>query len=392
MKICIITGTFRPGASGPSTYLYNFCNILASKGHKVGIITYGKLQKEAKGKKDNYPYPVKRISRRYPLPLRLISFFYNILLIGRRYDLLYVNDYGLPATFANFFLRKPLVMKIVGDFAWEYSIRQGLVRPSQDIDEFQKKNFGFKVRFFKKLQRFYAKRAKKIITPSAYFKSIISGWGVPEERIDVIYNAVDVQRYTLKCSKEEARKQLNLDSKVRIILTVARLAPWKGIDKVIRIFPGILKKVPKTKYIVIGEGDKSNLEELAKSYKVKDKIIFAGRIDYSEMPYWFKSVDALVLYSGYEGFSHVILEAMAAGVPAIVSKKGGNPEAIDDRVDGLLIPMDKEEELKKAIIKVLTNQEFAQKLVNEGDKKIEKFNWDNLVKQTLGVFKKVLKK
>ncbi len=392
MKILIITGTFRPGASGPSTYLYNLCNILINKGHRVGIITYGKLQNEEKEKKENYPFPIKRISRRYPLPLRLISFFYNILSIGRHYDLLYVNDYGLPATFANFFLRKPLVMKIVGDFAWEYSIRKGLVKLSQDIDEFQKKNFGFKVWFFKKLQRFYAKRAKKIIAPSKYFKGIISGWGVPKEKINVIYNAVDIQRYTLKDSKEEARRQLNLDPKAKIILTVARLAPWKGIDKVIRVLPKILKEIPEVKYIVIGEGNRANLEKLVKSYKIKDKIIFAGRIAYSEMPYWFKSADVLVLYSGYEGFSHVILEAMAAGIPAIVSKKGGNPEAIDDEVNGLFIPMNKNEELKKAIIKVLNNQEFSQKLVRGGKEKIKKFNWDNLVKQTLEVFENVKNK
>ena len=390
MKICIITGTFRPGASGPSTYLYNLCKIITDKGHKVGIITYGELQGEAKEEKDTYPYPVKRISRRYPLPLRLISFFYNILSIGRHYDILYVNDYGLPATFANFFLRKPLVMKIVGDFAWEYSIRKGLVEPDQDIDEFQRKKFGFRVWFFKKLQKFYTGKAKMIIAPSKYFKNIISNWGIPKQKIKVIYNAVDVQRYTLKSSKEEAREQLKLDPKARIILTVARLAPWKGIDKVIRVLPGVLRKVPEAKYVVIGEGDRSNLERLTKNYKVKDKVIFTGRITYSKIPYWFKSADVLVLYSGYEGFSHVILEAMAAGIPVIASKRGGNPEAIDDGVNGLLIPINKKEELKKAIIKVLTDQEFVQRLVKGGKKKIKEFNWDNLVKQTLEVFKSVL--
>ncbi len=390
MKICIITGTFRPGASGPSTYLYNLCNILINKGHKVGIITYGKLQGEVKGKKENYPFPVKYISRRYLLPLRLISFFYNILLIGRDYDLLYVNDYGLPAAFANFFLRKPLVMKIVGDFAWEYSIRQGLVKPSQDIDEFQKKNFGFKVQFFKKLQKFYTKRARMIIAPSKYFKSIINGWGVSKEKIKVIYNAVNTQKYILKFSKKEIRKQLGLDQNAKIILTIARLASWKGIDKVIPMLPEIAKQIPKVKYLVIGEGDKSYLKQLAKSCKTKDRITFLGRIDYSKIPYWFKAIDVFVLYSGYEGFSHVILEAMAAGVPVIASKKGGNPEAIDNENNGLLIPLNKEEKLEKAIIKVLNNPELAQKLVKKGREKVKKFNWDKLTKETLEVFKEVL--
>ncbi len=389
MKICIITGTFRPGASGPSTYLYNLCNILVEKGHEVGIITYGEL---GGGKtKDSYSYPIKRISRRYPLPLRLISFFYNILSIGRDYDLLYVNDYGLPATIANFFLRKPLVMKIVGDFAWEYSIRKGLIKPNQDIDEFQKKNLGIRVWFFKKLQGFYVKRAKMIIAPSEYFKKIIKGWGISKEKIKVIYNAVDVQKYILKYSKEEARKKLDLEPHAKIILTIARLAPWKGIDKVIPILPEIAKQVSKVKYLVIGEGDKLYLKQLAKSCKAKDRITFLGRVDYSETPYWFKAVDVFVLYSGYEGFSHVILEAMAAGIPVIASKKGGNPEAISDGKNGLLISLGKEEELKKAIIKVLNKPEFAQNLVKRGREKIKKFNWDKLVKETLKIFEQVLK-
>jgi len=379
MKICIITGTFRPGASGPSTYLYNLCNILIDKGHEVGIITYGKL-KGGKKEKD-YPYPIKRISRRYPLPFRLISFFYNIILIGRKYDLLYVNDYGLPATIANFFLRKPLIMKIVGDFAWEYSIRKGLIKPDQDIDEFQKKNFGFRVNFFKGLQKFYAKRAKMIIAPSEYFKELISGWGISREKIKVIYNAVDVQKYALEHSKEEIRNKLNLDPEAKIILTIARLSPWKGIDKIISMLPEIAKKIPKVKYLIIGEGDKSYLEQLAKS--CEDRINFLGKIDYLKIPYWLKAADVFVLYSGYEGFSHVILEAMAAGIPIIASKKGGNPEAIDE----LLIPWGKEEELKKAIIKVLNNQEFAQKLVKK--ERIKEFNWDKLIKETLKVFKQV---
>jgi len=281
-------------------------------------------------------------------------------------------------------------MKIVGDFAWEYSIRRGLVKSNQDIDEFQRKKFGSRICFFKRLQRFYVSRAKKIITPSKYLKSIINGWRIPKEKIEVIYNAVDAQKYSLKYFKEKVRKHLNLDPKAKIILTVARLASWKGVDKVICILPDIVKKLPQVRYIVIGEGDKSNLEELVKNYKLKNKVIFVGQVGYSDMPLWFKSADVLVLYSGYEGFSHVILEAMATGLPIIASKKGGNSEAIDNGSDGLLIPIGKEEELKKAIIKVLTNQEFAQRLIKGGEEKVKKFNWDNLLKQTLKVFKSAL--
>jgi len=122
LKICVVTGTFHPEPGGPSTYLYNLLDDLVRRGHEVAVITYGDLKED-----HSYPYPVIRISRRQSVPLRLIKFVYYILSIGRQYDLLFVNNYGLPAVVANAFLRKPMAMKLVGDFAWEYSIRHGLI-------------------------------------------------------------------------------------------------------------------------------------------------------------------------------------------------------------------------------------------------------------------------
>ena len=69
----------------PSTYLYNLLGDLVQRGHEVAVITYGDLEEE-----HDYPYPVMRISRRQPIPVRLIKFVYHILSIGRRCDLLRV--------------------------------------------------------------------------------------------------------------------------------------------------------------------------------------------------------------------------------------------------------------------------------------------------------------
>jgi glycosyltransferase involved in cell wall biosynthesis len=387
LKICVVTGTFHPEPGGPSTYLYNLLGDLVQRGHEVAVITYGDFEEEY-----DYPYPVTRISRQQPIPLRLIKFAYHILSIGRRYDLLFVNNYGLPAVVANAFLRQPLATKLVGDFAWEYSIRHGLINKNENIDEFQQKRHSFKVELLKRLQLFYTSRAGAIIAPSQYFKSIISGWGIPRDKIEVIYNAIDVSKYDPGCTREEAQKRLGLNGK--IILTVARLTPWKGIDEIIEKLPEIRGRIDEANLVVVGDGPElENLQGLARELEVEESVNFVGRVPHEEVPYYLRGADVFVLYSGYEGLPHVALEAMAAGVPLILSDKGGNREVVEDGVSGLLVPIGNQEKLKEAILRVLEDKELAGEFVERSREKVARtFAWDVMVERTLEMFRTVATK
>ena len=381
MKICVVTGTFHPEPGGPSTYLYNLLGDLVQRGHEVAVITYGDLEDEY-----DYPYPVIRISRQQPIPVRLIKFVYHVVSIGRRYDLLFVNNYGLPAVVANAFLRKPVAMKLVGDFAWEYSIRHGLIDKNEGIDEFQRKGRSLKVELLKRLQLFYTSKADAIVAPSQYFKGVISGWGIPYDKIEVIYNAIDPSRYALACTKEEARGRLGLEGK--IILTVARLTPWKGVDRIIEVLPEIRRRINEANLVVVGDGPElGNLQGLARELGVKGHVSFVGRVPHEEVPYYLRAADVFVLYSGYEGLPHIVLEAMATGVPVILSDKGGNQEVVEDGVNGLLVPIGNQEKLKEAILRVLQNREMAGEFVERSREKVaHSFAWDVMVEKTLDVF------
>ncbi len=385
MKICVVTGTFHPEPGGPSTYLYNLLGDLVQRGHEVAVITYGDLEEEY-----DYPYPVKRISRRQSIPVRLIKFVYRILSIGRRYDLLFVNNYGLPAVVANAFLRKPMAIKLVGDFAWEYSIRHGLIDRNEGIDEFQGKSHSFQVELLKRLQLFYVSKAGAIIAPSRYFKGIISGWGIPQDKIGVIYNAIEVSEYDPACSKEEARKRLGLNGK--IMLTVARLTPWKGVDRIIEVLPEIRRQIKEGRLVVVCDGPElGNLQRLAGELGVKGYVSFVGRVPHEEVPYYLRAADVFVLYSGYEGLPHVVLEAMATGVPVILSDKGGNREVVEDGVNGLLVPIGNQERLKEAILRILRDEALARRFVEESREGVKQdFRWDVLVNRTLRVFQTVI--
>lgn len=377
MRIAIATGIFHPEQGGPATYLYHLCNALAARGHTLEVLCFGET-----GHDIAYPYRVVRISRRQPIPLRLLRYTLALLPMLRRCEVAYVNDYGLPAAVLTLAIRRPMVLKVVGDFAWEKAITYGYISPDLNIDEFQSGQHGWRVRLLQAIQRFYCLRADAIITPSHYFKGIIAGWGVPPEKIQVIYNAVDLSRFTGLGDRDQARRRLGLDQSP-LLLTVARLVPWKGVDELIRLLPELRQCVPGLRLVVVGEGPlRPQLERLAQGLGVREAVRFTGQVDRALIPCYFRAADVFVLYSGYEGLSHVLLESMAAGTPAVASAKGGNLELIEDGVSGRLVPWGSCEALRAALLDVLTQPARAAAYAAAARARIETMRWETLVEQT----------
>lgn len=385
MKILVISGTFHPEVGGPPVYLYGLLESLVERGHQVAVITYGDAALP-----HAYPYPVTRISRRQAIPLRLLRFAWEILREGRGYDLLFVSDYGFPAALANLILRKPMVMKIVGDFAWEFSIRHRLIDSRTDIDMFQHKAHPWRASLLKRIQASYTQRADRIIVPSRYLKDLVRGWGVPESRIEVIYNAPDSSQYKSLPSKEEARRRLGLNGKV--LLTVGRLTPWKGIDQLIEAVARLRAVHPEISLVVVGDGPASpDLQRLAHDRSLDGVVSFRGQVPHEQVAIYLRAADAFVLYSGYEGLPHVALEAMLAEVPVILSALGGNVEVVENGVDGLLVPVDGDQALDGAITRVLGDQALAEQLARRARDKVERvFNWGRMVERTLMAFERVV--
>jgi glycosyltransferase involved in cell wall biosynthesis len=97
----------------------------------------------------------------------------------------------------------------------------------------------------------------------------------------------------------------------------------------------------------------------------------------------FKASKIFVLNSGYEGFSHIILEAMACGLPIITTNVCGNPEMIQDGYNGLLVEYNNKEQLKNAILRLWDNKELRNKFIENGYKTLEKFKLENMINQTI---------
>ncbi len=322
-RLLVTTGIFHPEAGGPATYLYRLLPQLQQHGWDIRVLTYGDAPV------DGYPYEVQRIPRVF-LPLRLWHYNRAVRPLLRWSDLVYAHMVDLPLWGDR---HAPRVLKVVGDQAWERAVRSGWVSPTTDIDRFQVERYSFQAEFFKRNRARQVRAMDGVIVPSEYLRRMVIGWGVAPEKVKVIYNALPPELERPTQTQTEARTELNLPQDAPLLLTVARLTAWKGVDHLITA----LKQVKDVHLLVAGDGpERPRLEQLAAS--LQGRVHFLGRVPHERILLYMRAADYVALYSGYEGLSHTLLESLYVGTPVIASDKGGNPEVVQHEVNGLLVP------------------------------------------------------
>ncbi len=378
MKLAIATGTFHPETGGPPTYLRRLCLGLIEAGHDVRLVSFGEPTTH------RYRHPVVRVSRSYPLPIRLVRFTANVARLAAWCDVMLVSDYGLPAAVVKWFVPRPLVIKVVSDFAWETASRRRWIADDVSTADFQRAAKVGRVAAVTALQRFYVSRADRIIVPSDYLRSLVEGWGARSDRMRVIHNAVDVDRFGDGVGRDEARDRLGL--KGFVLLTLARTISLKGIDYVIRSVAALRSRYELT-LVHCGEGpDEDRLRMLARSLGVEDRVRFEGRVSPDRVPLYVRAADLAVVYSSVEGLSHALLEVMAGGLCPVVSDRGGNPEVVQDGTNGRIVSRERPEELTRTIEALLLDPEQRARLGRRARLDVEaKFTWPRLLAQTLQV-------
>jgi len=382
-RILILTGVFLKTVGGPPTILKALNKELIKKGYKITVLTFGK-----KIETKEYPYSVKAVCDKWPSFIKSFLFLIKGLILSLKSDIIYNQDLytpGFTGLIIKKILKKKLVTRFVGDSAWEIALNRG--ETTDDIMDFQINKYSKIVERRKKTRKKILENSDKVIVVSNFLKKLAMKIGVQEERIKVIYNSIDFLDI-IGDSKVDLKKELNITDKV--ILTNARLTPWKGVDMLIKIMPQLIKKYEKIRFIIISEGpERKNLEKLAVDLDVEEHVFFAGRVSRELVVEYLKISDAFVLNTNYEGMSHVLLEAMKVGTPIITTKAGGNPETIKDKETGLLVDYRDKEQWINAINQILDNPDLSEKLVNNAKEDLKRFNWDNLVQETIKVFEEI---
>ncbi|MDY0093955.1 MAG: glycosyltransferase family 4 protein [Candidatus Vecturithrix sp.] len=371
MKVCVITGIFPPDIGGPATYVSHLATSLHQQGEDVCVVTLG-------DDRQPFPFPVRRVSRKVPLLLRMFLLWLTLIRTGWNADVWYINGLELPAVLAGSLLRKRLIMKVVGDYAWERAMNTGLTTDS--IDDFQQKKQRWQVELHKAARAWLARQVEKIITPSQYLKTLVHGWGVSEHKIQVIYNAVEPCSEQL-ASQSEIRAQLGVAPQDRLIITIGRLVAWKGIDQLIHLLPELEESV---KLLIVGDGpEKNRLTELAQTLNVAHRVKFLGKVRRAQGFAYMHASDIFVLNTAYEGFSHVLLEAMMIGIPVITTSVCGNPELVEHQKNGLLFPQGDVAAMKEQIKSVLHDPDLRETLIHGGQRSLPQNAWEKLLRDTL---------
>ena len=378
MRVLLVSNLFPPDIGGPATYVSRLAHDLHDRGHSVQLVVCAENPSSA----DRCPFPVRRVSRKTAMPVRMLIVLLWVIWYALRADVVYVNGLELAGVLGARLTRRPVALKVVGDFAWEYAVRHGWTNDS--IDQFQTRRYSAKVELVRRLEHWYAQHVDRVITPSLYLKSIVAGWGVDLSRISVVYNAL-TSRFDETTSKEDARRAVGLHGTV--ILTVARLYKWKNIDTLIKLAPDL---PPGSRLVIVGDGpEEASLRKLAAELGVAERVVFVGRVPQSKVALYLRAADVFVLNTRYEGLSHTILEAMDAGVPVVATAVGGNMELIEDGINGFLVPVDDRRQIVSAVRKLLYDRAVRESFIERSKEKVKESSWERLVDTTVAVLHQI---
>ena len=211
--------------------------------------------------------------------------------------------------------------------------------------------------------------------------------GIKPSRVQTIYNGLDLADWS---STSSAAK---LEGEV-LVATVGNIRRVKGHDVFIRAAASVAAQFPNVTFSIAGdvlEPDYfAELQVLVRDLNLPDRFRFAGGV--KDLREHLATADVFVLPSRSEGFSNAIVEAMAASLPVVATNVGGNAEAVQDGVSGVIVPAEDSGALAAAIVHLLSNPAKARQMGAEGKRLVaEKFTTEAMMTQIINVYGSLLK-
>ena len=232
----------------------------------------------------------------------------------------------------------------------------------------------------------HLQRADAIIAVSRFTRdALVSQMGVQPERICLLENGVDTQRFTPGAPDAALLQRFGLTGK-RVVLEVGRLVPRKGFDHTIAAWPQILAAVPDAHLLIIGDGPQGPaLRALAERLGVSGSVTFAGALDDADLLAAYRSATLFAMPNrtmpdgDTEGFGLVFLEANACGRAVIGGAAGGALEAVRDGESGLLVDAAQPANIGDAMIRLLTDHTLRERLEAGGLRHAQANSWSHRI-------------
>ena len=215
--------------------------------------------------------------------------------------------------------------------------------------------------------------------------------GANLQQIKHIYFGVDTQKFNPRERSEKLRRELGvLDSPM--IISLRNLESIYDIESLVKSVPLVLKDASEAKFVIAGKGsEEATLKKLAESLGISDSIRFVGFIPNDEIPQYLASADIYVCTSlSDSGLATSTKEAMACGLPVVITDIEVNKEWIEDGKNGFLVPTKDPESLAEKIITLLRNEEIRMRFRKIGRKMVkEKFEYNREMEKMEKLYKEL---
>lgn len=403
VRVCIVTTMF-PKYFGDSygPFVFEEAKFLAKKGVEVHVITqhnqgaaYEEIMEGVHVHRFRWMEPKEFKALIYfsgfidnlRLITYLISLFFSLIWITRRYNLeIYHAHHTIPTGFVAIivskFLRIPVVITA---HLMDITTHGADAGPLENIVDFES-NF-----IFKRLITFSLNSANKIIAVSEDLAGRIRKIGINNDLM-VLRNAVDIGRFKPR-KNVELRYEYGIADDEILILFIGHLEPFKGVFELITAFNEVNKSDSKTKLMLIGEGQqKQEVQKEISRFSLDDSVIFTGKVSPETIERYYQMADIFTLPSYTEGLPLVVIEAMACGLPVVVSTVGGIPELIEDSVNGYLIPPKNYEKLAEKLNSLVADEKLRAKFGEKALQTVDdEFNINKKVDKLKDIYADLIK-
>ena len=349
-RVAMIIQSYHPHVGGAERQLAALAPLLQAKGVDINILT--RRYKGLSSFENINGIPVYRLPIPGPKITASLTFTMaaQFLLYKLKPDLIHAHELLSPTTTAILAKRlygTPIVAKV---------LRGGKLG---DIAKLEQRQSGQKRLMVMKRQ------VDAFITISHEIDEELSGLNISADKRPFIPNGVDTNRFSPASKEEqtEIRRLLGLPDGLIAIFT-GRLAQEKQLDKLIAIWPKVMFEQPNAALLLLGTGD----QEAVLKQQAGKQIIFQGPVD--DVAPFLQASDLFILPSATEGLSNALLEAMAVGLPPIVSNVGGASDLITHKQNGLLVSPNVSNELCDAVLTLLNDSPMMQQLGQQARNKV----------------------
>jgi len=394
LNVCFVTPEYFPISGGTGAYVYYLAHSLQKLGHNVHVVARHSEDSEdmVDGINVHYIKGKGNALTRYWRFARSASKKIEELNKKIGFDVIHANlplvpNFGIPKDSA-----KALVCAVHSTWKGEAIVTRQSNPKSLNPNEKSMLRFNRVLRSYEKK---LMKRSDALIAVSKYtVDELTELYGIEEEKIHVIYNGVDINKFKPRPDRAKLRREFGLEEEKKIVLFVGRLYHRKGLEILLRSIPPVLQEFSDVKFVISGTGFKKkeeSLRNLAKKLEIEDYVTFLGYVPDEKLPDLYAASDIFVLPAIYENFPFAILEAQATALPVISTKVGGIPEFLADNENGFLIDPGDSTQLTQRILTLLQDPKLAKELGRRGRSLIEeKFSWRLITGQVIDLYHKLL--